>query len=139
MEFTFLFTWERIRKNSSWFKNIFLCSIIVAYFSFLDYYFSFELVKLLENVEYITEVVICCFTISFWCQLKLKWEYQCSEIAMLSVIKIVSFERKAPRQIFQHVLKRQLILMTTLQVPQLVYLMHFSLFKSVVSVRLLIK
>lgn len=36
-------------------------------------------------------------------------------------------ERKASRQISQQVLKRQLILMTSLQVPQLVYLMHFSL------------
>lgn len=44
---------------------------------------------------------------------------------MLRMMEIVSFERKTPRQIIQHVLKRQLILMTTLQVPQLVYLMHF--------------
>lgn len=58
---------------------------------------------------------------------------------MLGMIEIVSFERKAPRQIFQRVLKRQLILMTTLQVPQLVYLMHFCLSKSAVLIRLLMK
>lgn len=58
---------------------------------------------------------------------------------MLGMIEIVSFERKAPRQISQHVLKRQLILMTTLHVLQLVYLMHSSLSKSVVSDRLLTK
>ena len=58
---------------------------------------------------------------------------------MLGMIEIVSFERKAPRKIFQHVLKRQLILMNTLQVPQLVYLMHFCLSKSAVLIRLLMK
>lgn len=43
---------------------------------------------------------------------------------MLRMMEIVSFERKTPRQFIQQVLKRRLILMTTLQVPQLIYLMH---------------
>lgn len=58
---------------------------------------------------------------------------------MLVMIEIVSFERKAPRKISQHVLKRQLILMNTLQVPQLVLFNSFLPFQSAVLIRLLMK